>query len=101
MYDSLIEATISDNDIPDCPYTKENIQECRICTAHSSDSSTQYEFDAIACIGEYQTCSLSTEDMRVCSATEPTVRPTLGSSSKMLKASLLLFLLIAFLTLVL
>ncbi|XP_064383188.1 L-dopachrome tautomerase-like [Halichondria panicea] len=103
-YDYLIEATISDNDIPNCTYTEENIQECRICTAHSSDSSTQctqYEFDAIACIGEYQTCSLSTEDIRVCSATEPTVRPTPGSSSKMLKASLLPFLLIVFLTLIL
>ncbi len=110
MYDSLIKATLDDKpNIRDCTYTKENIQECRICTAHSSDSPTQcnrFEFDLMTKTGAYQqNCLLSSEDMRVCSAIEPTVRPTLrppsGSSSKRINASLLLFLLIAFLTLVL
>ncbi|XP_064400966.1 L-dopachrome tautomerase-like [Halichondria panicea] len=110
MYDTLIVATLNDKpDIPDCTYTKENIRECRICTAHSSDSPTQcnrFEFDLTTNTGMYrQNCLLSSEDMRVCSAIEPTVRPTLrppsGSSSKRINASLLLFLLIAFLTLVL
>ncbi|XP_064402552.1 L-dopachrome tautomerase-like [Halichondria panicea] len=93
-YDSLIQATLSDSAIPDCNYDPQNIGECHVCTADTQ--CTQNKIN-----GKYETCELSTEDMRVCSAIEPTVRPTPGSSSKMLKASLLLFLLIAFLTLVL